>query len=102
MTDPGWISILPPLAGDRPRRRHPPGLPVPGGRHLAWAGRFMSEWHPGRGLAAAIESTVTVLGSAGDARVILFTLVIGALIATVEASGGVAGLRGAGWRGTGG
>jgi tetracycline resistance efflux pump len=32
-----------------------------------------------------------VLGDAGNTRVILFTLVIGALIATVEASGGVKG-----------
>jgi Na+/H+ antiporter NhaC len=32
-----------------------------------------------------------VLGNAGDAQVVLFTLVIGALIATIEASGGVRG-----------
>jgi tetracycline resistance efflux pump len=34
---------------------------------------------------------VAVLGDAGNARVILFTLVIGALIGTLEASGGVRG-----------
>ncbi len=39
----------------------------------------------------AIEGAVGVLGDAGNARVILFTLVIGALIGTVEASGGVRG-----------
>jgi tetracycline resistance efflux pump len=38
-----------------------------------------------------VESAVAVLGSPGNARVILFTLVIGALIATVEAAGGVRG-----------
>ena len=90
MTEPGWISLLPPLLaivlaiGSRQVY-----LSLAGGIWLGWT--IMSDWHPGRGLAAAIESTVTVLGSPGDARVILFTLVIGALIATVEASGGVAG-----------
>ncbi len=34
---------------------------------------------------------MAVLAAAGDARVILFTLIIGSLIATVEASGGVRG-----------
>ncbi|NNM33292.1 MAG: C4-dicarboxylate ABC transporter, partial [Gemmatimonadetes bacterium] len=90
MTEPGWISLLPPLlaivlaVGSRQVY-----LSLAGGVWLGWT--ILNDWHPGRGLAAAIESTVAVLGSAGDARVILFTLVIGALIATVEASGGVAG-----------
>jgi Na+/H+ antiporter NhaC len=39
----------------------------------------------------SIEETVSVLASAGNANVILFTLVIGALIATIETSGGVRG-----------
>ena len=38
-----------------------------------------------------IGAEITVLGDAGDARGIMFTLVIGALIATVQASGGVQG-----------
>ncbi|MDH3223646.1 MAG: C4-dicarboxylate ABC transporter, partial [Gemmatimonadota bacterium] len=93
MSDPGWISILPPLlaivlaVGTRQVY-----LSLAGGIWLGWT--IMNDWHPGRGLAGAIESTVAVLGSAGDARVIMFTLVIGALIATVEASGGVAGFVG--------
>jgi tetracycline resistance efflux pump len=44
-----------------------------------------------QGAAGAIEGVVGVLGDAGNARVILFTLVIGALIATLEAAGGVRG-----------
>ncbi len=93
MSDPGWISILPPVlaivlaVGTRQVY-----LSLAGGIWLGWT--IMNDWHPGRGLAGAIESTVAVLGSAGDARVIMFTLVIGALIATVEASGGVAGFVG--------
>jgi Na+/H+ antiporter NhaC len=50
---------------------------------------MLSEWNPLSGIAASIQGAVDVLGS--DAQVILFTLVIGALIATVEASGGVGG-----------
>jgi Na+/H+ antiporter NhaC len=50
---------------------------------------MLSEWNPLSGIAASIQGAVDVLGS--DAQVILFTLVIGALIATVEASGGVRG-----------
>src|SRR5690606_1481445 len=48
-------------------------------------------WNPLAGLGASIERLVGVLGDAGNAKVILFTLVIGALIATVEAGGGVRG-----------
>jgi tetracycline resistance efflux pump len=50
-----------------------------------------AEWNPLRGLAGAIDGVVAVLGNAGNARVILFTLAIGALIATMEAGGGVRG-----------
>lgn len=43
------------------------------------------------GLADAIDGVIAVLQSPGDARVIVFTLVIGGLIATLEAGGGVRG-----------
>ncbi|MEM6327404.1 MAG: Na+/H+ antiporter NhaC family protein, partial [Bacteroidota bacterium] len=43
------------------------------------------------GLAATVDGLVAVFADAGNARVLLFTLVIGALIATVEAAGGVKG-----------
>jgi len=43
------------------------------------------------GIAGGIEGAVAVLGDAGNARVILFTLIIGAVIGTLEASGGVRG-----------
>jgi Na+/H+ antiporter NhaC len=64
-------------------------LSLAGGLLLAWT--ILSGWNPVAGLGASIEGAVGVLGGAGDARVIMFTLVIGALIATVEASGGVRG-----------
>ncbi len=56
---------------------------------LGWT--LLAGWNPLAGAAAAIEAAVAVLGDAGNARVILFTLVIGAVIATIEASGGVRG-----------
>ncbi|MGH1370426.1 MAG: Na+/H+ antiporter NhaC family protein [Cellvibrionaceae bacterium] len=46
---------------------------------------------PLSGLADAIEGVIAVFQSPGDTRVIVFTLVIGGLIATLEAGGGVRG-----------
>jgi Na+/H+ antiporter NhaC len=64
-------------------------LSLAGGAWFAWT--TLEGWNPLRGLAATIEGTVAVFSGDGDAKVILFTLVIGALIATIEASGGVRG-----------
>lgn len=90
MTDPTWISILPPvLAIVLAIASRQVYLSLAGGIWLGWT--ILNDWNVGAGLGAAIESTVTVLGSPGDARTIMFTLVIGALIATIEASGGVSG-----------
>lgn len=90
MSDPTWISVLPPvLAIVLAIWTRQVYLSLAGGLWLAWA--ILEGWHPLAGLGASIEGTVSVLGEAGDARVIMFTLVIGALIATVEASGGVRG-----------
>ncbi len=64
-------------------------LSLGGGVWLGWT--ILNGWHPLAGLAGAIEGCVEVLADAGNARMLLFMLVIGALIATVEASGGVRG-----------
>lgn len=56
---------------------------------LGWT--IIAGWNPLTGAALSISALVAVLGEAGSAQVILFTLVIGALIATIEASGGVRG-----------
>ena len=90
MSDPTWISILPPvLAIVLAIWTRQVYLSLAGGLWMAWT--IMNGWNPLSGLAAAIQGSVDVFGDAGDARVIMFTLVIGALIATVEASGGVRG-----------
>ena len=47
--------------------------------------------NPLSGLALAIEGVINVFSDAGDTRVLIFTLVIGELIATIEKVGGVNG-----------
>ncbi len=90
MTEPTWISLLPPLLAITlaivSRQVY---LSLAGGVWLGWT--ILEGWNPGLGLVRAIDGVVEVLSDSGDAKVILFTLVIGALIATVESSGGVRG-----------
>jgi Na+/H+ antiporter NhaC len=93
MTEPTWVSVLPPLLAIAlaiwTRQVY---LSLAAG---VWAGWTIIEgWNPASGAARAIEETVAVLGDPGNAKVILFTMVIGALIATVEASNGVRGFVG--------
>jgi Na+/H+ antiporter NhaC len=90
MSEPTWISVLPPvLAIGLAIWTRQVYMSLAGGLWLAWT--ILEGWNPFAGLGQTIEGTVSVLGDAGDARVIMFTLVIGALIATVQASGGVQG-----------
>ena len=90
MNDPTWISVLPPLLAIAlaitTRQVY---LSLAGGIWLGWT--ILLNWNPAGGMAESIESAVRVLGDGYDARVIMFTLVIGALIATLSSSGGVAG-----------
>lgn len=90
MNDPTWISVLPPLlAIGLAISTRQVYLSLAGGLWLAWS--ILAGWNFGAGLMDAVESTVGVLGDPGNAQVIMFTLVMGALIATVGSSGGVAG-----------
>jgi tetracycline resistance efflux pump len=90
MTDPTWVSVLPPvLAIVLAIWTRQVYLSLGAGVWLGWI--IVEGWSPFAGLSTAIESSVAVLASAGNANVILFTLVIGALIATIETSGGVRG-----------
>ena len=90
MSDPTWISVLPPLlaiiCAIWTRQVY---LSLGAGIFLGWV--ILEGWSVGGGLAASIDATVAVLGDAGNASVILFTLVIGSLIGTVETYGGVRG-----------
>lgn len=90
MTGYGWISLIPPLLAI--------ALAI-GTRQVylslaagVWAGAtILAGGNPVAGVGQTIERLVAVFGDAGNTRVLLFTLVIGALIATVESSGGVRG-----------
>jgi tetracycline resistance efflux pump len=88
--EPTWVSVLPPLLAIAlavwTRQVY---LSLAAGVWLGWT--ILAGWNPFAGMAAAVEGGIAVLGNAGNARVILFTLVIGALIATIESSGGVRG-----------
>ncbi|HSM04937.1 MAG TPA: Na+/H+ antiporter NhaC family protein [Longimicrobiales bacterium] len=90
MSDPTWISVLPPVAAIVlaiwSRQVY---LSLAGGVWLGWT--ILNGWNPLVGLAVSIDQTVDVFTDPGETKVLLFTLVIGALIATVEASGGVRG-----------
>jgi Na+/H+ antiporter NhaC len=90
MFEPTWVSVLPPvLAIALAIWTRQVYLSLAGGAWFAWT--ILEGWNPLAGLGSTIEGTVAVFGVDGDAKVIMFTLVIGALIATIEASGGVRG-----------
>ncbi len=86
----GFFSILPPLLAI--------GLAIYTRQVLIslaagiWLGYIiMSGWNPAAGAADAIDGLITVLGDPGNARVLVFTFLIGALISTIEANGGMSG-----------
>ncbi len=56
---------------------------------LGWT--ILNGWNPFVGMASTVDALVAVFADPGNTRVLLFTLFIGALIATIEASGGVVG-----------
>jgi Na+/H+ antiporter NhaC len=90
MSDPTWVSILPPLLAIVlaivSRQVY---LSLAAGIWLGWT--ILEGWNPLAGLSRSIEETVAVLGDPGNAKVILFTIIIGSLIATVESANGVRG-----------
>ena len=85
-----WMSILPPLLAILLAiitRQVIPSLGIG-----IWVGFCIVESvNPISGIALAIEGVVHVFSDAGDTRVLIFTLLIGGLIATIEKSGGVRG-----------
>ncbi len=90
MTEPSWYSILPPLLAIV--------LAIWSKQVVLslfagiWLGCFILEgFNPLAGLAVSLDVVVNVFSDAGDAKVLIFTLLIGSLIATIEHSGGVRG-----------
>ena len=100
MHEPVWTSVVPPLLAI--------GLAIATRQVILSLsiGIWMGAWLLGAGdpltaVGQAIEAVINVFGDAGDTRVLLFTLIIGALIATIEQLGGVRGfialLQNRGW-----
>ncbi len=90
MTDPSWYSILPPIIAII--------LAIWTKQVILslfagiWMGfTLMNGFNPLTGFTAGVDGLIDVFGEAGDTRVIIFTLLIGSLIATIEHSGGVRG-----------
>lgn len=90
MIEPSWTSVLPPFIAI--------GLALATRQvYLAlfagiWLGFFLlGDAGVSGSLGEAIEGSIAVLASPGDARVVVFTLVIGAFILTLERSGAVSG-----------
>lgn len=90
MIEPGWLSILPPLSAIvLAIRTKQVILSLFAG---IWMGYLLQNgFNPLVGVTAGLDGIVEVFGDAGNTRVLVFTLLIGALIATIEASGGVRG-----------
>ncbi len=90
MPEPTWISLLPPvLAIVLAIWTRQVYLSLAAGIWIGWT--LVEGFNPLAGAARGIEESIAVFGDPNNTRVILFALFIGALIATVEASGGVKG-----------
>ena len=90
MTDPAWYSVLPPLLAI--------ALAIWSKQVVLslfagiWMGHtLLSQFNPLAGLVAGLDGMINVFTNPGDARVLVFTLLVGSLIATIEHTGGVRG-----------
>lgn len=90
MTDPSWYSILPPiLAIILAIWTKQVILSLFAG---IWMGfTLLNGFNPIIGVTAGLDGIINVFTDPGDTRVLVFTLLIGALIATIEHTGGVRG-----------
>ena len=90
MQEYGWFSVLPPLLAIvlaiRTRQVYP-SLFL--GIWLGWTA--MSGWNPVIGLRDTLEATVDTFKDPGNTKVIIFSMMVGALIVLMQHSGGVQG-----------
>ena len=90
MTDPAWYSVLPPLLAIALAIWSKQVIPSLFAG--IWIGHtLLTQFNPLAGLVAGLDGMINVFTDPGDARVLVFTLLIGPLIATIERSGGVRG-----------
>lgn len=90
MTDPSWYSVLPPvIAIVLAIWTKQVILSLFAG---IWMGSaLLNDFDPFAGAIEGVNGIIEVFADTGDTRVLVFTLLIGALIATIEHSGGVRG-----------
>jgi len=90
MSDPTWLSVLPPvLAIALAIATRQVFVSLFMGIWLGWT--LLKDMNPLTGLVAALDACVGVFGDAGNTKVIIFSALVGALIALTQASGGVGG-----------
>ncbi|MGI9233907.1 MAG: Na+/H+ antiporter NhaC family protein [Woeseiaceae bacterium] len=90
MSEPSWISVLPSLLAIV--------LAIWSKQVILslfagiWMGHtLLNQFNPLAGAGQGLNGVINVFSDPGDARVLVFTLLIGPLIATIERSGGVRG-----------
>jgi len=86
----GWISILPPLLAIAlaiKTRQVYPSLFI--GIWLGWTA--LNKWNPLSGLRDTLEATIDVFKDSSNTKVIIFSMMVGALIIMMQHSGGVQG-----------
>lgn len=86
----GWVSVLPPVIAI--------GLAIWSKQVYLSLGLFiwmgwtiMNSWNPVAGLVQSVDTLVAVVGDADNARVLMFSSLIGAMIVLTQRSGGMAG-----------
>ena len=90
INDPQWYSVLPPIIAIILAIKTKQVIPSLFAG--IWIGAtLLSDFNPLLGLASGFDTVINVFSDAGDTRVLIFTLLIGALITTIEKSGGVSG-----------
>ncbi len=90
INDPQWYSVLPPIIAIILAIKTKQVIPSLFAG--IWIGcTLLYEFNPLRGLAESFEGIINVFSDSGDTKVLIFTLLIGALINTIEKSGGVCG-----------
>lgn len=93
MYEPSALSLLPPLlAIVLAISTRQVVLSLGGGIWLGYC--LFLQANPFTGLAASIEGVIAVFSDAGNTKVLVFTLLVGGLLATMEKSGGVKGFVG--------
>ena len=86
----GWVSLLPPIVAI--------GLAIKTRQVYLSLGLFillgwtiMNDWNPIAGMVESVEVFITAVTGAGNARTLIFSALIGAMITFTQASGGMEG-----------